>query len=67
MSREWTLDEFAMEFWSALPRYQFETNLKWLRQVIGALSIGGLWGWEERKMILKKVDDDRIQLYKPEE
>ena len=67
MSREWTLDEFAMEFWSALPRYHFETNLKWLRQVVAYLKIGGVWAWEEKKMMLEKVSDDRIRLHKPEE
>ena len=62
MSKEWTLDEFAMEFWNGLPRHQFEANLKWLRAVFAGLRVGGIWMWPEKMMLLEKVNEDCIRL-----
>lgn len=67
MSKEWTLYQFAKEFWSELPRYQFDANLKWLQQVVAHLKVGGIWAWGEKKILLEKVSDNRIRLHKPEE
>tara|TARA_B100000035_G_C20958880_1_gene535546 strand:- start:418 stop:624 length:207 start_codon:yes stop_codon:yes gene_type:complete len=62
MSKEWTLDEFAMEFWNGLPRRQFETNLKWLRGIVARLRVGGIWMYPEKMILLEKVNEDCIRL-----
>tara|TARA_Y100001972_G_C7612455_1_gene307048 strand:+ start:678 stop:884 length:207 start_codon:yes stop_codon:yes gene_type:complete len=68
MSKEWTLDEFAIEFWNGLPKNQFEANLEWLSAVFSRLKVGGIWMWPEKMMLLEKVSEDCIRLKaKPEE
>jgi len=62
MTKEWTLDEFAMEFWSGLPRNQFEANLIWLRDYIRVLKVGGVWMYPQQNMVLRKIDEDRLRL-----
>lgn len=62
MTKEWTLDEFAMEFWGNLPEYQFEANLIWLRDFIRVLKVGGIWTYPQQQMVLRKIDEDRLRL-----
>jgi len=61
MSRKWTLDEFAMHFWGTYPQYEFIANLEWLRSIVANLNVGGLWAWPEKKIVLRKVDNDTIE------
>jgi hypothetical protein len=51
-------DKLVETLFGDLPKYQLETNRKWLKNIHSMLNDGGTWMCPDTKLIFKKIGDE---------